>query len=34
MYQIRISFFLGGTEYVKFVSRSIIDFYNKEKYFK
>lgn len=24
----------GGTEYVKFVSRSIIDFYNKEEYFK
>lgn len=26
--------FLGGTEYVKFVSRSIIDFYNKEECFK
>lgn len=26
--------FWGGTEYVKFVSRSIIDFYNKEEYFK
>lgn len=26
--------FWGGTEYVKFVSRSIIDFYNKEECFK